>query len=104
MMKSTFVSAMSLIVALLRAVSKGDFEQCQSLIQQGAYVDGRDAYGNSPPHAGSHQPQALQAHSHARKGRGSGQWYHRRVGRDGPVCCGQKRERELRLAPIETPG
>jgi uncharacterized protein len=47
MLKQALITAESLILAFFLAVSKGDFEGCQSLIQQGAYVDARDENGNS---------------------------------------------------------
>ena len=48
MTKQTSITAQSLILALILAVSQGDFYECQSLIEQGAYVDSRDENGNSP--------------------------------------------------------
>jgi ankyrin repeat protein len=48
MTKHIPITAESLILALILAVREGDFYECQSLIEQGAYVDSRDEYGNSP--------------------------------------------------------
>ncbi len=48
MTKHMLITAKSLILALILAAREGDFYECQSLIEQGAYVDSRDECGNSP--------------------------------------------------------
>jgi hypothetical protein len=47
MMRNLVITARSLIVALLHAISIDHFSQCRALIRQGAPVDGRDEEGNS---------------------------------------------------------
>jgi hypothetical protein len=48
MKTNQMITAKSLILAFTLAVSGGRFAECQSLIQQGAYVHSRDEYGNPP--------------------------------------------------------
>ena len=47
MIKDPVISAQSLVAALFRSVSQGNPSECERLIQQGAYPDGRDEQGNS---------------------------------------------------------
>ncbi len=59
MLKQVLITAESLILAFFLTVFKGDFGGCQSLIQQGVYVDARDEHGNSALMTAVSRPKSL---------------------------------------------